>query len=97
MQNMLQQPLFIMLYTNNQLKTVQKIEHNLAYMDYAKIFCLQFYWLFVLHNMRECVFGIFIVDKIKICSCPTFGKSVILYVQKRFRRLSIWKKNVQKK
>ena len=39
-------PLF---YTNNQLKTVQKIEHNLAYMDYAKIFCLQFYWLFVLY------------------------------------------------
>ena len=32
----------------NQLKTVQKIEHNLAYMDYAKIFCLQFYWLLVL-------------------------------------------------
>ena len=29
------------------IKTVQKIEHNLAYMDYAKIFCLQFYWLFV--------------------------------------------------
>jgi len=27
-------------YTNNQLKTVQKIEHNLACMDYAKIFCL---------------------------------------------------------
>ena len=26
--------------TNNQLKTIQKIEHNLAYMDYAKIFCL---------------------------------------------------------
>ena len=34
-------------YTKNQLKTVQKIEHNLAYMDYAKIFCLQFYWLLV--------------------------------------------------
>ena len=33
--------------TKNQLKTVQKIEHNLAYMDYAKIFCLQFYWLLV--------------------------------------------------
>ena len=27
-----------MYYTKNQLKTVQKIEHNLAYMDYAKIF-----------------------------------------------------------
>ena len=26
--------------TKNQLKTVQKIEHNLAYMDYAMIFCL---------------------------------------------------------
>ena len=35
--------------TKNQLKTVQKIEHNLAYMDYAKIFCLQFYWFLVLH------------------------------------------------
>ena len=34
-------------HTKNQLKTVQKIEHNLAYMDYAKIFCLQFYWLLV--------------------------------------------------
>ena len=34
--------------TNNQLKTVQKIEHNLVYMDYAKIFYLQFYWLLVL-------------------------------------------------
>ena len=33
--------------TKNQLKTVQKIEHNLAYMDSAKIFCLQFYWLLV--------------------------------------------------
>ena len=38
--------------TKNQLKTVQKIEHNLAYMDYAKIFCLQFYWLLVLHCSR---------------------------------------------
>ena len=38
----------LLLYTKNQLKTVQKIEHNLAYMDYAKIFCLQFYWLLVL-------------------------------------------------
>ena len=38
----------ISLYTNNQLKTVQKIKHNLSFMDYAKIFCLQFYWLFVL-------------------------------------------------
>ena len=27
-------------YTKNQLKTIQKIEHNLAYMDYAMIFCL---------------------------------------------------------
>ena len=26
--------------TKNQLKTIQKIEHNLAYMDYAMIFCL---------------------------------------------------------
>ena len=26
--------------TNHQLKTIQKIEHNLAYMDYAMIFCL---------------------------------------------------------
>ena len=40
--------LFGIVYTKNQLKTVQKIEHNLAYMDYAKIFCLQFYWLLVL-------------------------------------------------
>ncbi|MCI7234490.1 MAG: type III toxin-antitoxin system ToxN/AbiQ family toxin [Oscillospiraceae bacterium] len=39
----------VITYTKNQLKTVQKIEHNLAYMDYAKIFCLQFYWLLVLH------------------------------------------------
>ena len=42
--------LYIMSYvshTKNQLKTVQKIEHNLAYMDYAMIFCLQFYWLLV--------------------------------------------------
>ena len=39
---------FTASYTKNQLKTVQKIEHNLAYMDYAKIFCLQFYWLLVL-------------------------------------------------
>ena len=28
------------IYTKNQLKTIQKIEHNLAYMDYAMIFCL---------------------------------------------------------
>ena len=27
-------------YTKHQLKTIQKIEHNLAYMDYAMIFCL---------------------------------------------------------
>ena len=27
-------------YTKNQLKTIQKIGHNLAYMDYAMIFCL---------------------------------------------------------
>ena len=27
-------------YTKNQLKTIQKIKHNLAYMDYAMIFCL---------------------------------------------------------
>ena len=33
--------------TKNQLKAVQKIEHDLAYMDSAKIFCLQFYWLLV--------------------------------------------------
>ena len=39
---------FLLIYTKNQLKTVQKIEHNLAYMDYAKIFCLQFYWFLVL-------------------------------------------------
>ena len=26
--------------TKHQLKTIQKIEHNLAYMDYAMIFCL---------------------------------------------------------
>ncbi len=25
-------------YTKHQLKTIQKIEHNLAYMDYAMIF-----------------------------------------------------------
>jgi len=31
---------FIFSYTKNQLKTIQKIEHNLAYMDYAMIFCL---------------------------------------------------------
>ena len=30
-------------HTKNQLKTIQKIEHDLAYMDYAMIFCLQFY------------------------------------------------------
>ena len=42
----------ILTYTKNQLKTVQKIEHNLAYMDYAKIFCLQFYWLLVLLSLR---------------------------------------------
>ena len=28
------------LDTKHQLKTIQKIEHNLAYMDYAMIFCL---------------------------------------------------------
>ena len=27
-------------FTKNQLKTIQKIEHNLAHMDYAMIFCL---------------------------------------------------------
>ena len=27
-------------HTKHQLKTIQKIEHNLACMDYAKIFCL---------------------------------------------------------
>ena len=26
--------------TKHQLKTIQKIEHNLAYMDYVMIFCL---------------------------------------------------------
>ena len=30
--------------TKHQLKTIQKIEYNLAYMDYAMIFCLWFYW-----------------------------------------------------
>ena len=30
----------LLFYTKNQLKTIQKIEHNLAYMDYAMIFCL---------------------------------------------------------
>ena len=30
----------ILCNTKNQLKTIQKIEHNLAYMDYAMIFCL---------------------------------------------------------
>ena len=30
----------ITAYTKHQLKTIQKIEHNLAYMDYAMIFCL---------------------------------------------------------
>ena len=40
-------------YTKNQLKTVQKTEHNLAYMDYAKIFCLQFYWLLVLQRRKS--------------------------------------------
>jgi len=34
----------LLFYTKHQLKTIQKIEHNLAYMDYAKIFCLWFYW-----------------------------------------------------
>jgi hypothetical protein len=29
-------------YTKNQLKTIQKIEHNLAYMDYAMIFVYSF-------------------------------------------------------
>ena len=29
-----------LIYTKHQLKTIQKIEHNLAYMDYAMIFCL---------------------------------------------------------
>ena len=28
--------------TKNQLKTIQKIEHNLAYMDYAMIFFYSF-------------------------------------------------------
>ena len=28
------------VYTKHQLKTIQKIEHDLAYMDYAMIFCL---------------------------------------------------------
>ena len=27
-------------HTKHQLKTIQKIEQNLAYMDYAMIFCL---------------------------------------------------------
>ena len=30
----------IHINTKNQLKTIQKVEHNLAYMDYAMIFCL---------------------------------------------------------
>ena len=34
-------------HTKNQLKTAQKMEHNLAYKDHTKIFCLQFYWLLV--------------------------------------------------
>jgi len=29
-------------YTKHQLKTIQKIEHNLAYMDYAMIFVYSF-------------------------------------------------------
>ena len=45
-----------MYYTKNQLKTVQKIEHNLAYMDYAKIFCLQFYWLLVLLRRFDTIY-----------------------------------------
>ena len=45
---------FTASYTKNQLKTVQKIEHNLAYMDYAMIFCLQFYWLLVLTPPALC-------------------------------------------
>jgi len=36
----MQQLFWIIFYTKNQLKTIQKIEHNLAYMDYAMIFCL---------------------------------------------------------
>ena len=30
----------------------KKSSHNLAYMDYVKIFCLQFYWLSVLKRLR---------------------------------------------
>jgi len=33
----MQQLFCIIFYTKNQLKTIQKIEHNLAYMDYAMI------------------------------------------------------------
>ena len=35
-----EQDLFYILYTKHQLKTIQKIEHNLAYMGYATIFCI---------------------------------------------------------
>ena len=31
-----------LFYTKHQLKTIQKIEHNLAYMDYAMIFFYSF-------------------------------------------------------
>ena len=31
---------FINGNTKHQLKTIQKIKHNLAYMDYVMIFCL---------------------------------------------------------
>ena len=36
---------FYSFYTKKQLKTIQKIEHDIEYMDYAVIFVYSFIWL----------------------------------------------------
>ncbi len=50
-------------YTKNQLKTVQKIEHNFAYMDSAKFFCLQFYWLLLIIQLNLAILDELINNK----------------------------------
>ncbi len=69
---------FTTIYTKNQLKTVQKIEHNLAYMDYAMIFCLQFYWLLVLYWTTQ-QFTLFCINNPKNQQNYYYPQSVILH------------------
>lgn len=44
---------FYSFYTKKQLKTIQKIKHDIEYMDYAVNFCLKFYWALVLYINKE--------------------------------------------